>query len=82
MDHMDFNGEPVHIMATIYVERDTHKPMIIGKGGQKIKKIGQNSRGTIESLLDQRVYLELFVKVKDRWSDQEQWIREIALLED
>lgn len=82
VDLIDFHSEPVHIMATIYVERDTHKSMIIGKGGQKIKKIGQNSRQTIETLLDQRVYLELFVKVKDKWSDQEQWIREIAGLEE
>lgn len=61
------SGERVHIDATIVVERDTQKAIVIGKGGQKIKQIGQAARGDIEQFLGRRVYLELWVKVVPHW---------------
>ena len=54
---------------TIYVERDNQKIIILGKGGQMIKRIGQSARREIEELLDERVHLFLFVKVRENWQD-------------
>ena len=59
------------IEATIICEKDSHKGIIIGKGGAMIKKIGTNSRYEIEKLLDAKVNLKLFVKVKKDWRDNE-----------
>lgn len=66
---MKEEGRLINIDATIYCEKDSHKAMIIGKNGQMIKKIGESARIDIEKLLDSRVYLELWVKVKKDWRD-------------
>lgn len=66
---MKEEGRLININATIYCEKDSHKAMIIGKNGQMIKKIGESARIDIEKLLDSRVYLELWVKVKKDWRD-------------
>ncbi len=57
----------VRIFATVYVEKDSHKKIIIGKKGSMLKKVGQNSRLKIEKLLGTRVYLDLHVKVARNW---------------
>ena len=57
----------IHINAVIYVERDSQKGIIIGKGGSAIKRIGQEAREDLEQLLGTRVYLDLMVKVKKNW---------------
>lgn len=57
----------LHIFANLWVERDSQKGIIIGKGGQKLKEIGQIARAEIEKLLDRRVYLSLRVKVSKEW---------------
>ncbi|MFI3241840.1 MAG: GTPase Era [Alphaproteobacteria bacterium] len=54
---------------TIYVQRDNQKSIVLGKGGSMIKKIGQSARKEIENLLEEKVHLFLFVKVKENWSD-------------
>jgi GTP-binding protein Era len=59
----------ISINATIYCEKDTHKAIIIGKGGAMLKKIGESSRIDIEKLLGTKVFLELWVKVKKDWRD-------------
>lgn len=59
------------IDATIVCERDSHKGIIIGKGGSMLKKIGSNARYEIEQMLDARVNLKLWVKVKKDWRDSE-----------
>ena len=64
----DRRGKPVHITATIHVERDSQKGIVIGRGGRKLKQIGQAARTDIENLLDTRVYLELFVRVQKNWT--------------
>lgn len=56
-----------YIAATIYVEKSSHKPIVIGKGGQMLKKIGTIARQQIESLIQKPVYLELYVKVAPHW---------------
>lgn len=59
------------INAVIYCERKSHKGMIIGKGGRKLKGIGKSAREEIEALLGTKVYLELWVKVKENWRDSD-----------
>jgi GTP-binding protein Era len=54
---------------TIYVERDGHKNIVIGHGGAMIKKIGQSARAELEELLEERIHLFLFVKVRENWGD-------------
>ncbi|MBC8535483.1 GTPase Era [Feifania hominis] len=65
----------VSISATIYCERESHKGIIIGRGGKTLKAISSRARADIERLLDTRVYLETFVKVKENWRDSDYLIR-------
>jgi GTP-binding protein Era len=67
------------IKATIWVEKESQKPILIGKGGHKMKAIGINARKQIEEFLERPVFLELFVKVKEGWREREQDIRELGL---
>jgi len=69
--HERENGEMIDIEATIYCEKESHKGMIIGKGGSMLKKAGILSRTDIERLLDCHVNLKLWVKVKDDWRNRE-----------
>ncbi len=62
----------------IHVERDSHKRIIVGKGGRMIKMIGQEARKDIERLLGTRVFLELFVRVDKDWSQSERMLRELG----
>jgi GTP-binding protein Era len=68
----------VVIHATVHVERDSHKKIIVGKGGQMIKTLGQEARKDIERMLGTRVYLELFVRVDKNWSQNERMLRELG----
>lgn len=68
----------VVINAVIHVERDSHKRIVVGKGGARIRAIGQASRVTIERLLGCRVFLELFVKVQKNWTDSDRLLREFG----
>lgn len=63
--------DKIHIQATIIVERDSQKGIIIGKGGKMLKNIGVKSRKDIENLLGNKVYLELWVKVQKNWRDKQ-----------
>ena len=65
------DGRIVDIEATIICERDSHKGIIIGKGGEMLKKIGTNARYEIEKQLDMKVNLKLWVKVKKEWRDSD-----------
>ncbi len=65
----------VDINATIICEKASHKPIIIGKGGSMIKKIGTYAREDMEAMLGCKVNLQLFVKVKERWRDSEMLIK-------
>ncbi len=68
----------VKIAAEIFVSRKSQKPIVIGKGGSSIKKLGIHSRKEIEEFLDKRVYLELFVKVKEDWRDNESMLKQFG----
>jgi len=63
--------DKVYLRAIIYTERDSQKGIIIGKNGQMLKTIGEQSRQEIERMLDCHVYLDLWVKVKKNWRDSE-----------
>ncbi len=69
----------VRIQASIIVDRDSHKGMIIGSGGQRLKSIGQSARLEIESLLGRRVFLDLQVKVEKNWTKDPRRLAELGL---
>ncbi len=66
------------ILAAIYCERASHKAIIIGKGGEKLKMIGSRARADIEKFLGSRVYLELWVKVNEDWRNKERFMNTIG----
>ena len=67
MEHIDWEVHPVEIIASIIVEKDSQKGIVIGAGGKRIKEIGSRARNDIERLLNKHVYLELKVKVVEDW---------------
>ena len=69
------------IEAIIYCEKSNHKPIIIGKGGQMIKKIGIQSRKELENMLGCKVNLQLWVKVKENWRNRESWLYNLGYAE-
>lgn len=71
VEHYKVESDLVRISASIWVERPSQKGIIIGKGGQLLKKIGSEARADIERLLDSKVYLQLWVKLREDWSDDE-----------
>ena len=75
IDKFEEEGALRRIAATIVVERDAHKGMVIGEGGERLKRIGSEARQELEPLLDARVFLELWVKVRSGWADDEQHLR-------
>ena len=66
------------IDATIYVEKNSHKGMVIGKNGQMLKKIGMDARKTIEHFLDARVHLQCWVKVNDNWRNKDRSLKDFG----
>lgn len=65
----EFQNGSVKISQTIYVMRDSQKAIVLGKGGTKIKRIGEEARRDLEEMLERRVHLSLFVKVREKWTD-------------
>jgi GTP-binding protein Era len=76
----DRNGNPIlDITATIFCERESHKGIIIGKGGSMLRKIGQDARADLESFFEIKVNLQCWVKVKEGWRNREGMIRNFGL---
>ncbi len=75
IDKFDEEGNLRRIAASIVVERDAHKGMIIGSGGERLKRIGSEARQELEKLMDAKVFLELFVKVRSGWAADEAHLR-------
>ena len=71
----------IHIMAVIYVERDSQKGIIIGHQGKKLKRVGMLARKDIETFFEKRVFLELYVKVEKDWRNQENKLRAFGYIE-
>ncbi|GMB07589.1 GTP-binding protein Era [Thermolongibacillus altinsuensis] len=76
------NSDTVYVAATIIVERDSQKGIIIGKRGQMLKEIGQRARMDIEALLGSKVFLELWVKVQKDWRNKLSQLRDLGYRED
>ncbi|MCX8001458.1 MAG: GTPase Era [Anoxybacillus mongoliensis] len=76
------NSDTVYVAATIIVERDSQKGIIIGKRGQMLKEIGQRARVDIEALLGSKVFLELWVKVQKDWRNKMAQLRDLGYRED
>jgi len=75
IDKYEEEGNLRRIAASIVVEREPHKAMIIGSGGERLKRIGTEARHELEHLLDAKVFLELWVKVRGGWADDEAHLR-------
>ena len=72
VNNIDWEENPLHIHASIIVEKDSQKGIVIGANGKRIKEIGLKARKSIEKLLDKHVYLELFVKVQSDWRNNDE----------
>ena len=72
-------GAPTRIFASILVEHDSQKPIVVGHGGSMIKRIGTEARRDLEAMLDGPVYLDLHVKVREDWRDDERLLDELGL---
>ena len=81
MEKFDEKEKAIHIMAVIYVERDSQKGILIGKGGEKIKRVGIEAREDLERFFDKKIYLELFVKVEKDWRNRENKLRAFGYIE-
>ena len=75
------NKEIIDISVNIYCEKESHKPIIIGKGGKMLKEIGTRARNDIEKFLDMKVFLEVWVKVRKDWRDDENELRKLHFME-
>jgi GTP-binding protein Era len=75
IDKFEEEGKLRRIAASIVVERDGHKGIVIGAGGERLKRIGSEARQELEKLLDAKVFLELFVKVRSGWAADEAHLR-------
>ena len=80
-DSMEYSKDNVNVKATIVVDRENLKKILVGKNGTMIKEIGIKSRVEIENLIGKQVYLELFVKVIPKWRDREKFLNEIGYKE-
>lgn len=84
IERFDYNPETdgFEINGLILVERSGQKKMVIGKGGEKIKTIGREARLDMQELFERKVYLELWVKVKSGWADDERALRSLGYIDD
>jgi len=79
IDRFEEEEKLYRIFASIFVERDSQKPIVIGKAGQKLKQIGTEARLELEAFFARKVFLELHVKVKKHWRDDEETLRSLGL---
>lgn len=82
IEKMDETGDITKITAVIYCEKASHKPIIIGKKGEAIKRIGTYARKDIEKLLDTQVFLELWVKVREDWRNKGTALKELGFVKE
>jgi len=81
VEKFDESDNAIHIMAVIYVERDSQKGIIIGHQGKMLKRVGTLARHDIEKFFDKKVFLELYVKVEKDWRNQENKLRAFGYIE-
>jgi GTP-binding protein Era len=78
IEKFEVEGEVRRIYAAIVVDRDSHKAIVIGKGGESLKRIASEARHDMERLFDGKVYLEVWVKVKSGWADDERLLKSLG----
>lgn len=81
VEKFDESDDAIHIMAVIYVERDSQKGIIIGRGGAMLKKVGIEARKDIATFFGKRIFLEMFVKVEANWRNRENKLRSFGYME-
>ena len=81
VEKFDESDTNIHIMAVIYVERDSQKGIIIGQAGKKLKRLGIDARKDIETFFGKHIYLELFVKVENDWRNRDNKLREFGYID-
>lgn len=81
VEKFDEKEGAIHIMAVIYVERDSQKGILIGRGGIMLKKVGTQARKDIEKFFGKRIYLEMFVKVENNWRNRENKLKAFGYIE-
>ena len=81
VESIEYHNDSANIKATIVVDRENLKKILVGKHGSMIKEIGTRARVDIEALIDRTVYLELFVKVIPKWRDREKFLNETLFKE-
>jgi len=79
IDAFEESEKQLHVIASIIVERKTQKGIVIGRGGAMLKKIGTAARIELEQVLGTKVFLELFVKVKEQWREDERLLNEFGI---
>ena len=77
-DGISYEQPIVDIEATIICEKDSHKGIVIGKGGAMLKKIGSTARKDIEQLTETKINLKLWVKVRKEWRDNDNWLKSLG----
>lgn len=78
IEKFEVEGNLRRIYAAIVVDKDSHKAMVIGKGGESLKRIASEARQDMERLFDGKVYLEVWVKVKSGWADDERLLKSLG----
>jgi GTP-binding protein Era len=78
IEKFEVEGSLRRIYAAIVVDRDSHKAIVIGKGGETLKRIASEARQDMERLFDSKVYLEVWVKVKSGWTDDERLLKSLG----
>lgn len=81
VEKFEESEKSIHIMAVIYVERDSQKGIIIGRGGSMLKRVGTEARKDIEKFFGKSVYLEMFVKVEPNWRNRENKLKSFGYIE-
>ncbi len=78
IEQYEQSADLIRIGAVIFVEKNSQKGIVIGKGGEKLKEVGTRARVSLESLFDCKVFLQLWVRVKDGWADDERALRSLG----
>ncbi|MDE7410935.1 MAG: GTPase Era [Paramuribaculum sp.] len=81
VEKFDEHDGAIHIMAVIYVERDSQKGILIGRGGSMLKRVGTAARKDIETFFGKKIFLELFVKVEPNWRNRDNKLRAFGYIE-
>ncbi len=79
VDEFKDEDRMTRISATIWVERSGQKPIVVGKGGQMLRRIGEQARHDIERFLGRKVFLQTWVRVKENWSDDSRLLRQLGI---